>query len=151
MLKAFASRPQDWIDVEKVIIRQGERLDRTLILEELAPLSELKEEPEILEHVERLFDSTKHTFGSNEAPTRRKTETNCMQLIIELPSREEQIDLPAIIESEPTLKKKLYFEAGAEEAWFCQLDGQMEFYTATEPAVPTASSTRCPDFPSSIS
>ena len=26
VLKAFASRPQDWIDVEKVIIRQGQRL-----------------------------------------------------------------------------------------------------------------------------
>jgi len=59
VLKAFASRPQDWIDVEKVIIRQGERLDRALILEELAPLSELKEEPEILEHVGRLFGSNK--------------------------------------------------------------------------------------------
>jgi len=59
VLKAFASRPQDWIDIEKVIIRQGQRLDRILILEELIPLSELKEEPEILEHVERLFDSNK--------------------------------------------------------------------------------------------
>lgn len=57
VLKAFANRPQDWIDLEKVIIRQGQRLDRSLIIEELTPLSELKEEPEILEHVKRLFDS----------------------------------------------------------------------------------------------
>ena len=56
VLKAFASRPQDWLDVEKVIIRQGTRLDRSLIVEELKPLVELKEEPEILEQVERLFD-----------------------------------------------------------------------------------------------
>lgn len=54
-LKSFASRPQDWIDVEKVIIRQGERLDRALIRQELTPLAELKEEPEILEHLEQLF------------------------------------------------------------------------------------------------
>ena len=53
------SRPQDWIDVEKVIIRQGIRLNRPLIPEELQPLAELKEEPEILENVKRLF-------GSNE-------------------------------------------------------------------------------------
>ncbi len=30
VLKAFAARPQDWIDVEKVIVRQGDRLDREL-------------------------------------------------------------------------------------------------------------------------
>jgi len=57
VLKAFASRPQDWLDVEKVIIRQSARLDRSLVLAELKPLAELKEEPEILEHVERLFES----------------------------------------------------------------------------------------------
>lgn len=55
VLKAFASRPQDWIDVEKVIIRQGERLDRPRVIEELTPLVELKEEPQILEHVQSLF------------------------------------------------------------------------------------------------
>jgi len=57
VLKAFASRPQDWLDVEKVIIRQSARLDRSLVLAELKPLAELKEEPEILEQVERLFES----------------------------------------------------------------------------------------------
>lgn len=36
--KAFAARPQDWIDVEKVIVRQGDRLDRDQIRTELAPL-----------------------------------------------------------------------------------------------------------------
>ena len=55
VLKAFASRPQDWIDVEKVIIRQGQRLNRSLVINELTPLSELKEEPQILEHVQSLL------------------------------------------------------------------------------------------------
>lgn len=55
VLKAFASRPQDWIDVEKVIIRQGQRLNRPLIIEELTPLAELKEDPEILEHLQSLL------------------------------------------------------------------------------------------------
>lgn len=54
-LKAFASRLQDWIDVEKVSIGQGDRLDRGLICQELATLVELKEEPEIMEHLEQLF------------------------------------------------------------------------------------------------
>ena len=55
VLKAFASRPQDWIDVEKVIIRHATQLNRQLIMEELTPLAELKEEPEILIHLEELF------------------------------------------------------------------------------------------------
>jgi hypothetical protein len=55
VLKAFASRPQDWIDVEKVIIRQGSKLDRELIEQELTPLAELKEEPEILRQLSQLF------------------------------------------------------------------------------------------------
>ena len=58
---------------------------------------------------------------------------------------------PGNTKSGRMLKKQLYFEAGAEEVWFCQLDGQMEFYTAAEPAVPTTSSTSCPDFPSPAS
>ena len=55
VLKAFASRPQDWIDVEKVIIRQGTRLNRKLIMEELQPLADLKEEPEIISQLEILL------------------------------------------------------------------------------------------------
>lgn len=57
ILKAFASRPQDWIDVRNVIIRQGQQLNRDLILEELEPLVQLKEEPEILDHLQQLFTS----------------------------------------------------------------------------------------------
>lgn len=55
VLKAFASRPQDWIDVEKVLIRQGKSLDRALIIDEITPLTELKEEPAILTHLEQLM------------------------------------------------------------------------------------------------
>jgi len=55
VLKAFADRPQDWIDVEKVIIRQNKRLNRRLVIEELMPLAELKEEPDILYHLEKLL------------------------------------------------------------------------------------------------
>ena len=55
VLKAFASRPQDWIDVEKVIIRQSQRLNRSLVIKELTPLAELKEEPQLLEHLQSLL------------------------------------------------------------------------------------------------
>lgn len=41
--KAFAGRPQDWIDVEMVVARQGPGLDVEGILAEALPLLELKE------------------------------------------------------------------------------------------------------------
>lgn len=59
ILKAFASRPQDWIDIKNVAIRQAARLNRSLILEELTPLVELKEAPEILVQLEQLFQRLK--------------------------------------------------------------------------------------------
>lgn len=54
VLKAFASRGQDWVDVEKVVIRQAGGLDWEYIDEQLAPLVELKEEPEILARLRQI-------------------------------------------------------------------------------------------------
>jgi len=54
VMKAFANRDRDWLDVETVLIRQGERLDWQQIVAELKPLSELKESPEIPGRLERL-------------------------------------------------------------------------------------------------
>jgi len=53
VLKAFAARPKDWLDVEGVIIRQTGRLDWNYIRRHLQPLAELKEAPEIMEELER--------------------------------------------------------------------------------------------------
>jgi len=58
ILKSFASRPRDWIVVEKTIIRQGSKLNRNLVREELEVLATLKEEPEILDQLEILFKKT---------------------------------------------------------------------------------------------
>jgi hypothetical protein len=54
VLKAFAGRSKDWMDIENVLVRQGDRLDWDYILKELKPLVELKEAPEVLIHLERL-------------------------------------------------------------------------------------------------
>jgi hypothetical protein len=51
VLKAFADRPKDWLDVDGVIIRQGGAIDWDYVQRQLAPLVELKEEPRILEHL----------------------------------------------------------------------------------------------------
>ena len=56
VLKAFADRPQDWLDVEGVIVRQGARLSRPVIDEELSALLELKEDLEPLARLTRLFE-----------------------------------------------------------------------------------------------
>ncbi len=54
--KAFAARDLDWADVSSVIMRQGRKLNIDQIWEELRPLVELKEEPEILAKLQRLLD-----------------------------------------------------------------------------------------------
>jgi hypothetical protein len=62
VMKAFASRPKDWIDVEGMVVRQGNAIDWGYVQEQLAPLVELKGEPEIitrLEGVRRSVDETR--------------------------------------------------------------------------------------------
>ena len=55
MHKAFANRFLDWADIERILMRQGEKLDTDLIVRELTPLAELKEEPEIVERLRALI------------------------------------------------------------------------------------------------
>ena len=59
VLKAFASRAQDWADIEKIIIRQTGKLEWDYIYEKLRPLAELKGNLEIvdqLQHVRAEFE-----------------------------------------------------------------------------------------------
>jgi len=53
VLKAFADRPKDWMDIEGVIIRQSPRLDWSYVRAQLAPLAELKDAPELVDRLER--------------------------------------------------------------------------------------------------
>jgi hypothetical protein len=53
VLKAFAARGKDWVDVEGVIVRQTGKLDWDYVRRQLSPLVELKGEPELLEKLER--------------------------------------------------------------------------------------------------
>jgi hypothetical protein len=54
VLKLFAARPMDIRDAEGVVIRHKHQLDWSYIDEQLRPLVELKEEPEILDTLARL-------------------------------------------------------------------------------------------------
>jgi hypothetical protein len=53
VLKAFAGRGQDWVDVERIIVRQTGKLDWNYIREQLQPLAELKDSPQILEELDK--------------------------------------------------------------------------------------------------
>jgi hypothetical protein len=54
VLKAFANRPKDWMDVEGVITRQQRGPRWAYIWKQLRPLVDLKGEPEILSVLKRL-------------------------------------------------------------------------------------------------
>ena len=54
--KAFAGRPQDWIDVASIAQRQGDELDRTRVIDDLRPLLRLKDAEGDLVRLERLLD-----------------------------------------------------------------------------------------------
>jgi hypothetical protein len=55
VLKAFAGRVQDWLDVEGVIVRQAATLNRSLVLDELGPLLDLKKDPKAETTLRELF------------------------------------------------------------------------------------------------
>ena len=54
VMKLFASRPLDIRDAEGVALRHGKELDWRYVEEQLAPLVELKEEPEIMQTLARI-------------------------------------------------------------------------------------------------
>jgi hypothetical protein len=53
VMKAFAGRGQDWVDVERIIVRQTGRLDWAYVQAQLGPLAELKGSPETMELLAR--------------------------------------------------------------------------------------------------
>jgi len=54
ILKLFALRPRDVLDVETIVVRQRGALDWDYVERQLRPLAELKEQPEILATLTRL-------------------------------------------------------------------------------------------------
>ena len=54
VLKSFAGRPKDWLDLETVFVRQRRKLDWRLIEDELKPLLELRGTQENLEALRKL-------------------------------------------------------------------------------------------------
>jgi hypothetical protein len=55
VFKAFAARDQDWADVRSILERQKDKLDLDYVRQNLAPLAEAKEAPEILFRLEEMI------------------------------------------------------------------------------------------------
>jgi hypothetical protein len=53
VLKAFADRPKDWLDIDGILIRQSASLDWDYVRAQLAPLAELKDAPELVDKLDR--------------------------------------------------------------------------------------------------
>lgn len=53
IMKAFAARAKDWLDVEGIILRQSGQLDWDYIQSQLEPLAELKGAPEIVDELQK--------------------------------------------------------------------------------------------------
>jgi hypothetical protein len=56
IMKAFADRPQDWLDVRGIAVKQGAKLNRRYILRHLTALCNLKGTPEIVEQTRRILE-----------------------------------------------------------------------------------------------
>jgi len=53
--KAIADRPKDWLDIEKILLRQRGRLDTAYIRDWLTQFAEALEKPELLTRFEELL------------------------------------------------------------------------------------------------
>lgn len=62
VFKAFAARAQDWVDIKQILVRQGNSLDFAYVYQELAPLCQLKEAPEIVPQLRALAEKISSEF-----------------------------------------------------------------------------------------
>jgi hypothetical protein len=61
--KAFAARPQDWVDVEGVILKQRGQLRWSQVWSDLGALASLKDQPEIMDELERIARRAEQVVG----------------------------------------------------------------------------------------
>lgn len=66
--KAFAGRPQDWVDVEGVLLRQHGDLEWPQLWADLTELAALKEEPELVDELERVARRAEAVIGPFPRP-----------------------------------------------------------------------------------
>ncbi|MEZ5299110.1 MAG: Uma2 family endonuclease [Verrucomicrobiales bacterium] len=57
---------------------------------------------------------------------------------------------PSNTRAEIEEKRALYFDAGADEVWICDLEGRLFFFLKAAPGEAAARSALCPDFPAAV-
>jgi len=66
--KAFAARPQDWVDIEGVLVRQRGVLEWPRLWADLTDLAALKEAPELVKELERVARRAEDVVGPFARP-----------------------------------------------------------------------------------
>ena len=66
--KAFAGRPQDWVDIEGVLLRQHGDLEWPQLWADLTELAALKEAPELVDELERVSRRSEAVIGTFPRP-----------------------------------------------------------------------------------
>ncbi len=80
----------------------------------------------------------------------RLTEACREEVLVIAPEICVEVLSPSNSRDEVEEKRDLYFEAGAEEVWICDLVGRMHFFLKAEPTIEASQSARCPDFPPAV-
>ena len=57
---------------------------------------------------------------------------------------------PSNTRDEITEKRRLYFEAGAEEVWLCHINGSIEFFMTADQETSSPGSLLCPEMPTQL-
>lgn len=78
---------------------------------------------------------------------RRITKARRKNVLVLAPEICVEVISPSNTRSEIEEKRRLYFEAGAEEVWLCDGRGRLSFFHKDNPGVACPRSTVCPKFP----
>jgi len=79
--------------------------------------------------------------------TARLASARRKNVLVRAPEICVEVISPGNTRGEIEEKKRLYFTAGAEEVWLCDVKGRMAFFSKAKPAQASAVSTLCPKFP----
>jgi predicted nucleotidyltransferase len=66
--KAIADRPKDWLDIEKILLRQSARLDVEYVRSWLTQFADALEKPALSAQFNRLLDGDRHSRGLTSTP-----------------------------------------------------------------------------------
>ena len=91
----------------------------------------------------RAIDAAWHSSKRFQAVRGQRAFETAPEICVEVVS-------PCNTAAEMTVKRQLYFDAGASECWTCDMTGQMTYYYHNSPDEPESQSILCPTFPNPL-